>query len=187
MASSPVFMFCAPELIFGGTNGVRTLFRRCGGRPDAFLTVPMASTPQLPLSYFALPDSFSTVPRASGPIFMFCPSELVFGNTDDVSFRFHVLRPQTRFRRYRANQVPFSYFAIPDSFFTGTEGVGSHLHILRGRIRFRRDRSRLHLFLCFALPDTFSTVRRVSGPVFAPHPVFLFCAPRHFFGDTEGV
>jgi hypothetical protein len=47
-ASAPVFMFCAPELVFGGTEGRR-----------------------VPFSCFALPNTFSAVRRASGPVFIF--------------------------------------------------------------------------------------------------------------------
>jgi hypothetical protein len=98
--------------VFGGTEGVlslfhvlrsRTRFRRYRGC-------------RLPFSCFALPDSFSAVPRASGPVFMFCVTGLVFGGTEGVGSRLHVLRFRTRFRRYRERRVPFSYFALPDSF-----------------------------------------------------------------------
>jgi hypothetical protein len=85
----------------------------------------------------------------SGPVFIFCQSGLIFGDTEDVGSRFHVLRARTRFRRYRGRRVPFSCFALPDSFSVvprasgpiflfcvpvlivdGTEGVGSHFHVL---------------------------------------------------------
>jgi hypothetical protein len=109
-ASGPVFMFCAPGHIFGGTEGFgslfhvlryRTRFRRYRGR-------------RFPFSCFALPDSFSTMPWASGPIFMFCVPETVFNGTEGVGSRFHVFRSRTRFRRYRGPRVPFSCFARPD-------------------------------------------------------------------------
>jgi hypothetical protein len=54
-ASRPVFMFCAPRLVFGGTEGVGTRFH-----------------------VFRAPNSFSAVPRALGPVFMVCAPELVF-------------------------------------------------------------------------------------------------------------
>jgi hypothetical protein len=110
----PILMFCAPGLIFGGIEGVgsrfhvlrsRTHFRRyrgCG----------------VPFSCFTLPDSFSAVPRASGPVFLFCPPGLIFGGLQDVWSRFHVLRSRTHFRRYRGRRVPFSCFAVSDSFST---------------------------------------------------------------------
>jgi hypothetical protein len=196
MASGPVFMFCAPGLIFGCTVGVgslfhvmraRTRFWRYRGRRNSFLC-------------FALPDSFSAVPRAFDPVFMFCAPGLVFGGTEGVGSRFHVLRARTRFRRYRGRRVPFSCFARPDSFstvprasgpvfmfpahilvFGGTEGVGSSFHVMRSRTRFRRYRGRRVPFSCFALPDSFSTVSMTSGPV------FMFCAPGLVFDGTEGV
>jgi hypothetical protein len=111
-ATSPVFMLCAPGLVFDGTEGVgscfqvlrnRTRFRRYRGR-------------QVPFSCFTLPDSFSAVPIASGPVFMFCFPGLVFGGVECVGSRFHVLRARTHFRRYRWRRVPFSCFALPDSF-----------------------------------------------------------------------
>jgi hypothetical protein len=95
-SSGPVFMFCAPGLVFVGTEGVgsrfhvlrsRTLFRRYRGRRVLF-------------SCFALPDTFSTVPTASGHVFMFCAPGLVFGGTEGVRFLFHVLRSRTNFRLY---------------------------------------------------------------------------------------
>jgi hypothetical protein len=124
-----VFMFCAPRLFFGGTEGVRsrfhvlrsrTQFRRYRGRSVSF-------------SCFALPDTFSVVPRASGPVFMFCAPGLVFGGTEGVGSRFHVLRARTHFRRYLGRPVPFSCFVLPDIFW---------------RCRVRRV-----TFLCFARPD----------------------------------
>jgi hypothetical protein len=92
-ASGPVFMFCAPRLVFSGTEGVgsrfyvlctRTRFRRYRGH-------------RVPFSCFLHPDSFSAVPRASGPVFMFCMSGLVFGGTKGVWYRFHVLHAWTCF------------------------------------------------------------------------------------------
>jgi hypothetical protein len=152
-ASGPVFMFCAPGLIFVGTEGngacflilrAQTHFQRYRGR-------------RVPFSCFARADSFSTVPRASDPVLMFCPPGLIFGGTEGVRSRFHVLRARTRFRRYRGCRVPFSCFASPDSFsgvtrvsgpvflfcalglvFGDIEVVGSCFHVMRTRTRFRR-------------------------------------------------
>jgi hypothetical protein len=150
-------MFCAPGLIFGGTEGVRprfhilramTRFRRYRGRRVLF-------------SCFALPDSFSAVTSASGPIFMFNAPGLVFGGTEGVGSRLHILRSRTHLRRYRGRAIPFSCFPLPDKFlgvprasgpfftfcapgliFGGTEGVWSSLHVLRARTHFRRYRGR---------------------------------------------
>jgi hypothetical protein len=145
-ASGPFFMFCASGLIFSRTESVgsrfhvlrsQTCFRRYHGR-------------QVPFSCFACLESFSAVPRASGLVFMFCSPGLVFGGTEGVKSRFHVLRSRTCFRRYRGRQMPFACFALPDSFstepwasvpvflfyapvlvFSGTNGVKSHFHVLR--------------------------------------------------------
>jgi hypothetical protein len=103
-------MYCAPELIIGGIEGVgtrllvlraRTRFWRYRGRRVSF-------------SSFARPDSFSTVPRASGPVFLFCAPELIFGGTEGVGTRFLILRARTHFLRYRGLRVLFSCFACPD-------------------------------------------------------------------------
>jgi hypothetical protein len=134
-------MFCDPGLVFGVTGGVgsrfiilraRTRFRRFRGR-------------RVPFSFLARPYLFSAVPRASGLFFMFCDPGLVFGDTEGVPSRFHVLRSRTRFRRYRGRPFPFSCFPILDT------------------------------FSCFALPDSFLALPRVSGPFFmfcAPGLVF---------------
>jgi hypothetical protein len=109
-ASGTVFIFCAPGLVFGSTVGAgsrfnvsctRAHFRLYRGRRDWF-------------SYFARPDSFSAVPKASNPVLMFCAPELIFGGTEGVGSRFHVLRSRTGFRRYRGRRVLFSSFARPD-------------------------------------------------------------------------
>jgi hypothetical protein len=92
-ATGPVFMLCAPRLVVGGTEDVgsrfhvlrsRKRFGRYRGR-------------RVPLTCFEHPDSFSTVPRASSPIFMFCTSGLVFGDTEGVRSRFHVFRSRSCF------------------------------------------------------------------------------------------
>jgi hypothetical protein len=109
-ASCPVFMFCAPELVSGGTEGEGSCFHvlhsvtrfwRYRGR-------------RVPFSCFALPDLFSAVPRASGPVFMIYTPGLVFGGTEGVRSCIHDSRTRTRFRRYRERRVPFSCFAPPD-------------------------------------------------------------------------
>jgi hypothetical protein len=208
-------MFCALGIVFGDAECVgshfqvlpsRTHFRRYRGRrvpfsrfarPNPFLTVPRASGP---IFLFCAPDSFSAVPRASGPVFMFCASGLIFGDNESVRYRFHVLRFRARFRKCRVRRIPFSCFALPDSFsavprasghvflfyaprliFGSIDGVGSHFHVLPARTRFRRYRGRRVPFSCLALPDLFSKVPRASGPV------FMFCAPGLVFDGIEGV
>jgi hypothetical protein len=229
-----VFMFCAPELIFGGTEGVwsrfhdlrsQTRFCRYRGRrvpfscfalPDSCSAVPRASCPVFMLCaqglvfggaasvvsrFNILPsESFSTVPSASGPFFMFCTPGLVFDCTEGIGSRFHVLRSRNRFRRCRGHQVSFSYFVLPESFsavpsvmgpvfmfcapgfiFVGTDGVASRFHVLLARTHFRRYLGRRVPFSCFALPESFSAVPGASGPA------FMFYALEIVFGGTGGV
>jgi hypothetical protein len=239
-ASGPVFLFCAPGLVFDGTEGVGSRFhilrylthiwqfhRRqamfsCfapglvfGGTEDFGSRFnPLRSRTNIrryrgrrvPFSCFVLPDSFSAVPNASGPVFIFCPSVLFFSGIEGVRSQFHVLRARTCFWRYRGRRVPFSCFVLPNTFsavprtsgpvficcspvliFGGTEGVGSRFHVLRARTHFRR--CRMHQvsfscrvpFSCFARPDSFSTVPRALGTI------FMFCAPGHVFGGAECV
>jgi hypothetical protein len=146
-----VFMFCAPGLIFVCTERVwsrflvlcsRASFLRYRGRRVSF-------------SCFALQDSLSVVPRASRPVFMFSAPGHVFGGTEGVRSRFHVLRTRV--------------------VFGGIKGVGSRFHFLRSRTSFRRYRGRGVAFSYFALPDSFLPVPRASGPV------FMFCAPETHF------
>jgi hypothetical protein len=110
---------------------------------------------------------FSAVPRTSTPVFKICALGLVFGGAEGVRSRFHVLRARTCFRRYRGRRVPFSSFALSDSFsavprasgpvftfcapgliFSCTEGIGSRFYVLLSLTRFRRYRgsgSRFHV------------------------------------------
>jgi hypothetical protein len=150
-------MFCAPELVFGGSEGVRFLFHvlRYRARFRRYRGC------RVPFSSFALTDSLSSVPRASVPVFIFCSPGLVFSSTEGVVCRFNVLPVRTRFRRYRGRWVPFSSLARPYSFSA----------VSRASVPFS----------CFALSDSFSSVPRASGPV------FMFCPPGLFFGGTDGV
>jgi hypothetical protein len=195
-ASAPVFMFCAPRLVFDGSEGVgsrvhvlraRTHFGWYGGR-------------WVPFSCFARPDTFWAVPRTSGLVFMFGAPRLIFSCTEGVVSRYHVLRARTRFRRYRGRRVPISCFARRDSFFAvprasgpvfmfclpglvlgGTEGVGSHFHVLRARTRSGRCRQCQISFSCFELPNSFSAIPRESCLV------FMFYAPGIVLCGSEGV
>jgi hypothetical protein len=131
---------------------------------------------------------------------MFCATGLVSGGTAGVRYRFQVLRSRTRFWRYRGRRVPFSSFALPDSFSTvpkasgfvfmfcapglflsGTEGAESRFHVLHSRTRFGRYLGRQVPFSSFALLDIIFPVPRASGLV------LKFCAPRQVFGGNEGV
>jgi hypothetical protein len=152
----PVFMFCTLRRIFGGTEGVgsrlnvlrvRTCFRR-------YLRC------RVPFSCFARSDSFSTVSCASGPVFMFCAPVLVLRGTEAWNRVF--------------------MFCAPGLVFDGTKGIRSRFYVLRARTHFRLYRVRRVLFSCFALPDSFSAVPRASGPV------SMFCVPRLVFCGTEG-
>jgi hypothetical protein len=208
-------LFCAPGLIFDGTEGVGshflilrslTRFERFRGR-------------RVPFSCFALPHYFSAVPRASRSVFMFSATGYIFGGAEGIESSFPVLRSRTHFRRYRGRRVPFSCFELLDSFsakprasgavfmfcapelvFNGTEDVGSRFHVLRSRTRFRPYRGRPFPFSCFPLLDMISAIPSASGPVFmfcAPGLIFdgiggvgadfMFYAPGLFFGGTEGV
>jgi hypothetical protein len=100
-ASGPVSIFCAPEPVFGSTDGFgsrfhvlrsRTHFRRYRRR-------------RVPFSFSALPDSFLAVPTASRTVIMFCAPGLIFDGIEGVRSHFHVLRARTYFRRYRGRRV----------------------------------------------------------------------------------
>jgi hypothetical protein len=82
--SGPVFMFCTPRLVLGGTEGVgscfhvllsRTHFWRYRGRGVLFYC-------------FSLPDLFSMLPRAPSLVFIFCALRLIFDGTKDVKSHF---------------------------------------------------------------------------------------------------
>jgi hypothetical protein len=136
-ALGPVFTFCAPRLVFGGTGGFGSHF------------------------HVLRTDSFSVVPRASHPVFMFSAPGLIFGGTEGVGSRFLIFCTPTGFRRFRERRVPYSCFELPESFsavpsasgpdfmfcaprldFGGTEGVGSLFHVLHSLSHFRRYRWR---------------------------------------------
>jgi hypothetical protein len=170
-------MFFAHRLIFGGTAGDGSRF-----------------------SCFALLDLFSAVPRASAPIFMFGAPELIFGGSEGVGSSFHVSRSRTQFWRYRGRRVPFSCFALPNSFsavprvlgpvflfcspgliFGGSEGVRCSFHVLRSQTFFRRYRGCRVAFSCFTLPESFSAVPKASVPV------FMFFAPGLIFDGSESI
>jgi hypothetical protein len=195
-ALGPVFMFCALGLVYGGTDGVGSLFHVLRSRTR----FRWYRVRRVPFSRFARSDTFSAVSGASGPIFLFCAPGLIFGGTKGVPSRFHVFCSRTCFRRYQGRGVSFSCFPLSESFstvprasapifmfcapgliFDGTEGVGSRFHVLRSWTRFRRYRGRRVQFSCFARLDSFSAVPRASGPV------FMLCTYGFIFGGTEGV
>jgi hypothetical protein len=187
-ASGPVIMFCAPGLIFGGMDDIRSYYH-----------VVRSRTHYQRYRGRRVPDPFSTVPRASGPVLKFCPPEPVFGGTKGVRSHFRGLCSRTHFRRYRRRRVPYTCFALPEPFssipstsgpvfmfsapgliFGGTDGVGSRFHVLRSRTCFRRSRQRRVPFSCIALPDSYSAGARTSGQV------YMFCAPEPDFRSIDG-
>jgi hypothetical protein len=129
--AGPVFMFCPPALILDDTDDVGSRFhvlcspkrfRQYGGRqgsfsyfalPKPFPTVTRASGPAFILMHS---DPFSAIPWVRGPVFMFCAPRSIFGGTEGVRTRFHVLRSRNHFRRYQGRRVPFSCFVLEDSF-----------------------------------------------------------------------
>jgi hypothetical protein len=151
--SGPVFMFCAPTLVFGDTKGVGSRFNVLRVQTH-FLRYRGHS---VPFSCFTIPDSFSAVPRASGPVIKYCESGHVFCGTEGILSLFLVLRARNRFRRYQVRRVPISCFARSDSFLAvprasrpifmfcasrlvirDTEGVRSHFNVLRFWTHFLR-------------------------------------------------
>jgi hypothetical protein len=169
-------MFCAPELICCGSEGVgshyhvlraRTLFLRYRGSWVPFLC-------------FAHLDSFFAVSGVT------CP---VFDGTEEFGSRFHVLLSQTHFRRHWEWRFPFQVL-VSRTHFGGTGCDVSRFHVLRSRThfrrgraltRFRRYRGRRLPFSCIALSDLFPMVPKASGPV------FMFLAPVLIFDGTEGL
>jgi hypothetical protein len=125
--TDPVFMFCAPGLVFGGTEGVGPRFMFCalrlifGGTEGVMSHIHVLRSRahfrwsrgrRVLFPCFALPDTFSAIPMASVHVFMFCTSGLVFSGTEGVGSHFHVLCSRTHFSWYRGHRVMFSYFHI---------------------------------------------------------------------------
>jgi hypothetical protein len=92
-ASGPVFMFCAPGLVFDGIVGVRSCFHVLRARTG----FRWYRGRWVSFSCLARPHSISPVTSVSGPVFMFCAPGLAFGGTEGVGSRFLVLRARTRF------------------------------------------------------------------------------------------
>jgi hypothetical protein len=112
---------------------------------------------------------------------MFCVFGHIFGGTEGIGSRFHVLRSQTYFRRYQGCRVPFSCLALMD-LFSAVLGASDRVFMFCAPgLAFRSTEAVRSYFSCFALPDSFSAVPRASGPVFMfPTPGLVFCR-------TEGV
>jgi hypothetical protein len=136
----------------------------------------------------------------SGPVFKFCVPVLFFGGTEGIRSHFHVLHARNHFQRYSRRSLPFSCFALPDTFlavrrasgpvfmfcarrliFDGSEGVGFRFKVMRPRSRCHWYRERRVPFSFIALADTFSVVLRASSPD------FKFFALGNVLGVAEGV
>jgi hypothetical protein len=193
--SGPVFMFCASELIFDGTEGIGSYFHVCaprhvfgdtegvGTRFHVLLSrtnFGRCRVRLVPFSCFARPDSLSAVPRVSDPVFIFFAPVHVLGSAEGVGSNFHVLRSQTRFEWYRGHQVLFSCFARRDSFSTVPRASTPIFIFFRSWTRFRRYQGHRVPFSCFAIRGTFWAVPRASGLD------IMFCAPGLVFSGTEG-
>jgi hypothetical protein len=148
-------MFCAFRLVFDDTVSVRSCYHILRSRTRLW----RYRERRVSFLCFLLQDMSLVVRRVSDPVFMFCALGLVFGDTEGVRSRFHVLRARTLFRRNQGRQVSFLCFA-PGLVFGGTEGVSFRFHFLRSQTRFLRYRGRRIPFSCFALPYLFSTVPR---------------------------
>jgi hypothetical protein len=132
-ASGPVFMFCAPKLVLGGTEGV-------GSRSHVLLSLTRFGRYRgcwVPLSCLALPDSFSMILRAPCFIFIFCAPGPVLSGSEGVISRFHVLRSRTRFGRCRGRRVPFSCHALLNPFWAVRRALGPIFMLRALRLIFR--------------------------------------------------
>jgi hypothetical protein len=176
-APSLIFKFCAPGLIFDGTEGVGSHFNVVSFRPHFGLYRGR----QVQFSCFALPDPFWAVPRASGLILMFCAVGPIFGGTEDLGSHFLILRSRTRFGRYRGRRVQFSCFALPGHFWAVPGVSGPVCHVLRSRTRFRWYGGPRVSFSCFSLLDSFWAEPRSSSLV------FMFCAPGPVLGGNDSA
>jgi hypothetical protein len=193
--SGPVFLFCAPGFIFGGTKGVRSRFHFCASglifsgtegvcapvRVFGGMKVVESSFHDLGsrtcfrryggcrvlLSCLALPNTFSPVMRVPNAVFMFCALGVISRGTEGVRSRFHVLHARTHFRRYPGNPEPISYFALSDMFSAIPSASG-------------------HVFT-FCAPRMVSVVPRATGLVLMLGAVFMFCALRVVSRGTEAV
>jgi hypothetical protein len=155
--SGPILMFCAPRLIFGGTEGVRSRFLVLRSQID----FQRYRGHRFSFSCFALADLFSELSRTSGLVLIFCVPTLIFGGTERVGSRFHVLRSGLMFG--------------------GTMGVGFRFHVFRSRTHFRRNRGRRIMLSYFAPSGSLSAVPRASGPI------VMFCAHELVIGGNDGV
>jgi hypothetical protein len=94
-APSLTSMFCAPGLISGGTEGSDSIFNVLHSRTH----FGRYRGHRVQFSCFELPNPISAVLGASGLVFMFCATEVIFGDIHGVVSNFYVLRSQTSFWR----------------------------------------------------------------------------------------
>jgi hypothetical protein len=141
-ASDPVFMFCAPALIFDVTEGIRSYFHVLHSRTH----FRRYRRRRGPFSCLAFPDTFLAMRRASGPFFMICAPGLVFGGSEGVGSRFHISCARTFLRRYRGHRLPFSCFALPDTFSATRRASGPLFIFCAPELVFQL------LISCFELP-----------------------------------
>jgi hypothetical protein len=144
---------------------------------------------------------------------MFCAPGLIFGGTERVGSRFHVLRSRTHFRRYRGRRVSFSCFALPDSFSTETRRrvpfssfpavlwascpifMSCALILNFGgtesvRIGLHVLRTRTHFRRYRGRLVSFSCFAYLNSFSTVPRtsaPVFMFCVPELIFYGTKDV
>jgi hypothetical protein len=93
-ASSLVFMFCAPGLIFSGTDGVRSSFLVL----SSHTRFQWYRGHRVKFSCFAVSDSYSAVQRAPGLVLMFSAPGPVFDGTEGVRSNFYVFHTRSRFQ-----------------------------------------------------------------------------------------
>jgi hypothetical protein len=169
-------MFCAPGIIFGYAEGAGFDCHILRSRNH----LGRYRQRQVPFSCFALPNSFLAILRAPGPVFMFYSLGLILVDTVGAESRFQVLRFHTRLGLYRGRQIPFSSFALQNSFLTITRASGHIFMYCAPKLFFSGTECvRSYFNVC--------TSELILGVLRAPGPVFMFCAPELIFHGTEGV
>jgi hypothetical protein len=204
-----VFIFCAPELVFGRYRASHISFS-CFALPDLFSNVPRVSGPIFVFCApglisrgtegvwysFLLPDPFSAVLRALGPVFKFCALEPIRAEPRAPSLILMFHAPEQVFD---GTESSFSCSALSDSFSAVLRASGPVFLLCPPGLVFDGSKG-VDIVFMFAIQDSFGAVSRASSPIFmfcapvlifdgtrASGPVFLFYAPGLVFDDTEGV
>jgi hypothetical protein len=146
VAPGPHFMFCAPRLIFNITEGVRSIFHVL--RSQTHLRWYRGC--HVHLLCFALSDSFLTLPRALSPVFIFCTPGLIFGGTEGNESLINILRYRLISGGTEALGQLFM-FCAPGLVFSYIECVWFTFHVLHSRARLRRYRGCWFPFSCITL------------------------------------